>query len=61
VSAPINYPPDLDFHERLRMAEAEIVRLRAALAARAEADKLAGLLAIPTRPVKIDRLSIAQV
>ena len=30
---PLDYPPDTDHRERLRMAEAEIVRLREELAA----------------------------
>jgi hypothetical protein len=31
ADAPLEYPPDMDHRERLRMAEAEIVRLREAL------------------------------
>ena len=34
---PLEYPPDMDHRERLRMAEAEIVRLRDELAKEADA------------------------
>ena len=33
LTSPMEYPPDMDHRERLRMAEAEIVRLREELAA----------------------------
>jgi hypothetical protein len=45
ADAPLEYPPDMDHRERLRMAEAEIVRLR-------EASRWADIGSVPTnRPV----------